>query len=272
MKREYAPRKDNRKQGNHGNFESVFNRDKLLATLLEGSARNLDTENTKHLSFIKANCWSSLESKDSGVHFRVEFAKDPFIRLDRLSQKQLAKNVRKMMSCHMYDLARIYNRKQICHYFSKWRSCVVSKFGHFVFRYKTSLRYTFLMWKTFARSRRLESRSRRQACIALACTIWRSNNGKLKRAVKQWKLIIKSFNRLLRHSFDEWSLWALRSKLLKCNILKIFKALSARKALRSSKRIRWYFENWREKALELTSLLILRKNFNRCEHRDLELS
>jgi hypothetical protein len=271
MKRTYARKKGAYQKENYLCVESIFNRDQVLTSVLEGSVRNLDAHDSNYLALIKSNKWSAIESNDSGVHIRVEFAKDSFVRLDRLSQRQLAKNVRKMMSGHMNDLASIYNRRKIRGYFLKWRSCVVTRMDRFVFRYKSSLRYTFLMWKTYALSRRLTTRSRRQSCISLGCLMWRNINDKLKKAFKQWRVVVRSWSRLLRHTFDEWSLWALRSKLLKCNLLRVFKALSARKTHRSSKRIRWYFEYWRETAQELTALFTLRKSFSRYDAYDVAL-
>ena len=254
---------ERREKLTNSEVESVFNREKVTDTLLEGSHHPLNWADSQYLSLISSKNWSDIGSNEKGLHIRVELGAEPFVRLDRLSQRQLAKNVKKMLSCHMNALARIYKKTKLTQYFAKWRSTVVTKMSHFYFRYKSSLRHVFLMWKTYARSRRLVSRSKRQGCIDLACFIWRLNSEKLKRAFKQWHITAKGLSRLVRHVFDEWSLWTLRNKLRKCNVLKVFKILSARKAHRNSKRIRWYFNHWREAAEAMSEMLILQKSFRR---------
>ena len=181
----------------------------------------------------------------------------------RLSKKQLAGNVRKMRSDHMKALVRIFYSSRTRYALDKWRSMAMSRVDHFYFRYKTSLRYTFLMWKSYARSRRLIFRSKRQGCVILGCVLWRANDARVKQALRRWKEAVRGLRLLLRRTFDEWSLRTLQRKLLKCNILKTFKTLSARRAARSHKRIRWYFEHWRETADKIARLEALRTCFDR---------
>eukprot|EP00602_Paraphysomonas_sp_CaronLab_P013789 CAMPEP_0185039724 /NCGR_PEP_ID=MMETSP1103-20130426/36899_1 /TAXON_ID=36769 /ORGANISM="Paraphysomonas bandaiensis, Strain Caron Lab Isolate" /LENGTH=301 /DNA_ID=CAMNT_0027578737 /DNA_START=497 /DNA_END=1402 /DNA_ORIENTATION=- len=84
-----------------------------------------------------------------------------------------------------------------------------------------------------------------------------------KKAFKKWLQWSKRIGAAVRRCFEAWSLWTTKSKLLKCNILKVLKTICAPKPIVISRLSRWYFELWRDNAQRMTAYILASECFRR---------